>query len=225
MQTSSYISAGKLTTNTSCYATFCRETTSSNTEQLIVIEEGKSPYDDKTIRRWLRHLKLMGFDFNFTYDKDNNRYLINTSKITDQGDKWFKTTFCMLVRFLWEGSGGKNGSSYMRNYDEFYKVIPYYFELVNYKPSYNKVALLCMACNNYQADGPNYNSNHFLSYGMGTVIRTVLPFNKAIGVNSYFSNVDSTRLNIFRRNKAKEKITTNKELAEFTYKFYTNVKE
>lgn len=216
---SSYIIGKKLTTNSACFSNFTTNTPHQEVRQFIVVEPGKSYFSKEITKKWLEELKKMGF--NFTYRYRGDKLMIDTSRLCIKGNKWHKVTFCMLVRFLWEGTYNRN--SYSGEYDHFYKVIPHYFNLLKYNKTFNEVSLICIACNLYLIPRPNFNSNHFLCYTSGCVIKKELPFIHN-GVNGYFTDIHgiSCKLDILRERVKSKKIEDPIKLAKYALNFYTH---
>tara|TARA_R110000823_G_scaffold156894_1_gene287540 strand:+ start:222 stop:923 length:702 start_codon:yes stop_codon:yes gene_type:complete len=157
-----YITKNGLKEDEVCFSTFNSTTRSTAELQIIVIEKDKGPFELKVKKRFLRHLKCMGFNFTYRTLKNGNIH-IDTTGISELKNHSYKVLFGMLVRFLWEGSKPGPEDYYGVNYDSFYKVTELYFNLLKVKRRDNKFRLLMIACNIFTCTGYGLNSNHFLT--------------------------------------------------------------
>lgn len=169
--------------NTACFSSM-REP--SKEGEYIIIEKNKHFFPHKKIIEYLRDLKLMGFEFRYTFNKKEEEFHIFPFAMKNRHKR---VAFFMAVRYLWEGYKPDYGGN---NYDDFRRVVHHYFKLKELYPKEHRLRLLCLACNCFLKGGTNYNSNHFFSGRPSCKIVTdINEITKGTSVNGFFMNSKS----------------------------------
>jgi len=155
----SYIIDGKETIDTICFATFRQ----NHDEMKIIIEKSKFSIDKDLVNEYLKDLSKV-FNFTFIFDEVKERFELDLSNI-EYSHFQQRILLSMFVRFIWEGNYNVNPDKYEGpDYDNYYKILPIYFNFKKYYPKTNRFKLLLMSCNWYLLTKPKFNSNHFLTY-------------------------------------------------------------
>jgi len=153
----SYIINGKETIDTICFALFRQD----NKEMKIIIEKSKFSIDKDLVNEYIKDLSKV-FNFTFIFDELKERFELDLSNIKYSHFQQ-RILLSMFVRFIWEGNYG-NKDEYGSEYDQYFKILPTYFNFKKYYPKANRLKLLLIACNWYLLTKPKFNSNHFLTY-------------------------------------------------------------
>jgi len=153
----SYIIDGKETIDTICFAVFRQD----HKEIKIIIEKSKFSVDKDLVNEYLKDLSKV-FNFTFIFDEVKERFELDLSNIPHSHFQQ-RILLSMFVRFIWEGFYG-DMDNYGKDYDNYYKILPLYFNFKKYYPKTNRFKLLLISCNWYLLTKPKFNSNHFLTY-------------------------------------------------------------
>jgi len=155
--TCSYIINGKESIDQICFANFRQ----NHNELKIIIEKDKFSIDKDLIIEYLKDLTKV-FNFTFIFDEVKERFELDLSNIPYSHFQQ-RILLSMFVRFIWEGFYG-DLDNYGKDYDNYYKILPIYFNFKKYYPKTNRVKLLLIACNWFLLTKPKMNSNHFITY-------------------------------------------------------------
>lgn len=188
--TASYIIGKDRYIDNNCFASL-RNISDENI--FIIIEKHKFYFKRDKIEEYLNDIIEIGFDISFSFNEEQNEYLINITKLS--------TTFnrilcCILLRFLWEGYYKPDSFKI----DRFYLVVEHYFNLKLKFPEENKLKLICLACNCFIYSGNPFNCNHFLSNKAGCKIINSLPLDYIGSILFYFSNVKDIDYTVATKN-------------------------